>query len=82
MQFTEGCQPLDQEIFTGSTLQTRGYLRAGTMGVGLSPEIRTDGSETGGLSLVRIPAKECDNVSTAMSWCSVTRLQRQISSRC
>ena len=62
MQFTEGCQPLDQEIFTGSTLHTSGYLRAGTMGVGLSPEIRTDGSKTGGLSLVRIPAKECDNV--------------------
>ena len=62
MQFSEGCQLLDQEIFTGSTLHTSGYLRAGTMGVGLSPEIRTDGSKTGGLSLVRIPAKECDNV--------------------
>ncbi len=62
MQFAEGCQPLDQEIFTGSTVQTYGYLSAGAMGVGLSPEISLDGSETGGLSLVRIPAKECDNV--------------------
>ena len=62
MQFAEGCQTLDQEIFTGSTLQTKGYLRAGALGVGLSPEITTDNSETRGLSLVRIPVKECDNV--------------------
>ena len=62
MQFAEGCQPLDQEIFSGSTLQTKGYLRAGALGVGLSPEITTDDSETRGLSLVRIPVKECDNV--------------------
>ena len=51
MQFTEGCQLLDQEIFTGSTLHTSGYLRAGTMGVGLSTGLRTDGSETGSIVL-------------------------------
>ena len=62
MGFSEGCQPLDQEIFTGSTLQTKGYLSAGAMGVGLSPEISMDGSATGGISLVRIPANECDQV--------------------
>ncbi len=62
MEFAEGCQPLDQEIFTGSTLQTNGYLHAGDMGVGLSPEISSDGSETGGFSLVRIPVKGYDQV--------------------
>ena len=62
MHFSEGCQPLDQEIFTGSTFQTKGFLSAATLGVQLSPKISVDGSETGGLSLVRIPAKEVDNV--------------------
>ena len=56
--FGEGSRPLNQEMFSGSSLNTVGALKTGARQVYLGPEMAHDGSESGGYTLVRMPAKD------------------------
>ncbi|MER2056317.1 MAG: hypothetical protein ABTB30_13625, partial [Clostridia bacterium] len=65
LDYGEGCEPLNQELFTGSVFQTRGFLKPGTVDINLSPELRLDGTESGGFTLVRVPFSEVELIKDA-----------------
>ena len=62
MPFAEGRQPLNREMFSGSTMVTKGKLKSIYTMVDLGPDMTPDGSESGGFTLVRLPAKDIDVV--------------------
>ena len=61
-ELTEGSLPLNQEMLSGSQIQAIGKLKPRMMWVRIGPEMTLDGSETGGLKLVRVPAAEIKEV--------------------
>ena len=62
MPFAEGRQPLNREMFSGSTMVTKGKLKPTHTMVDLGPDMTPDGSESGGFTLVRVPVKDIDVV--------------------
>ena len=62
MPFAEGRQPLNREMFSGSTMVTKGKLKPIYTMINLGPDMTPDGSESGGFTLVRVPVKDIDVV--------------------
>ena len=58
MLFGEGSQPLNREMFSGSTMVAKGRLKPTLASIDLGPEMVPDGSESGGFTLVRVPVKD------------------------
>ncbi len=65
LTFGEGSQPLSREMFSGSTVTVCGKLVPTRIAIDLGPEMTPDGSESGGFTLVRIPAKDIEVVKDA-----------------
>lgn len=58
MPFAEGRQPLNREMFSGSTMVTKGKLKPIYTMVDLGTDMTPNGSESGGFTLVRVPVKD------------------------
>ena len=66
MELTEGSLPLNQAMLADSQIETIGKLKPGMMFVRIGPEMKLDGSESGGLKLVRVPATEIKEVKDVL----------------
>ena len=65
LALTEGNRRLDGEAFANAYLKTIAALRRGARIV-IGPDMKLDGSETGGLKLVRVPAAEIKEVKDVL----------------
>ena len=66
LELTEGSRRLDGKEFTHAYLNTIALLKRGPR-ITLGPEMKLDGSESGGLKLVRLPVKDIDVVKDAQA---------------
>ena len=67
LELAEGSLPLNRGTLAHSRLRTVGQLKYGIPKIPLGDDMMTDGSETGGLKLVRMPAKDIGMITDAQA---------------
>jgi len=66
LELTDGSLPLNREPFTHGSFCAIGQLKRRTPWIKLGPEMASDGSETGGLKLARVPVSEIKEIKDAV----------------